>query len=165
MGNLSKEFEIVQNPAIGAYILWNFSRGYFQSNCKFVPIQLFFIVLPIIFRSDLVEIISSTQKQSGLRYFADKFLTTKILKNDMVSHIHIVSEKKKNLTLESLKIAIYANLISIDIESGAAFPLTTSEKKLETLETKKLGKAAEKLGIWCSRLTLHEVSQILKVRF
>ena len=32
-------------------------------------------------------------------------------------------------------------------------------------ELEKMGKAAEKLGIWCSRLTLMEISQILKVRF
>lgn len=78
MGNLSKEFENVQNPALGSYVLWNFSRGYYEVNSSFIPFQLFFIVLPIIFRADLVDVITSTQKQSGLRYFADKFLTTKV---------------------------------------------------------------------------------------
>lgn len=165
MGDLSKEFENVQNPALGAYILWNFSRGYYEYNSSFIPFQLFFIVLPIIFRADLVDIISSTQKKSGLRYFADKFLTTKVLKNDMISHIHKASEETKVLTLESLQIAIHADLISIDVESGLVFPITTSEKKNESAAVKRLGKAAEKLGNWCARLTMHEISQILKVRF
>jgi hypothetical protein len=73
MGTLSKEFENVQNPALGAYIIWNFARGYYEYNSSFIPFQLLFIILPIIFRADLVDIIISTQKQSGLRYFADKF--------------------------------------------------------------------------------------------
>lgn len=165
MVNLSKEFENVQNPALGAFVIWNFSRGYYEYNSSFIPFQLFFVVLPIIFRADLVDIIASTQKQSGLRYFADKFLTTKLLKNDMVSHIHKASEGTKLLTLESLQIAIHANLISIDAESGMLFPITISEKKGESTSVKRLGKAAEKLGNWCARLTMHEISQILKVRF
>ncbi|UWG97514.1 DUF6521 family protein [Dehalobacter sp. DCM] len=165
MGNLSKEFENVQNPALGAYIIWNFSRGYYEYNSSFIPFQLFFVVLPIIFRADLVDIITSTQKQSGLRYFADKFLTTKVLKNDMVSHIHKASEGTKLLTLKSLQIAIHANLISLDAESALLFPITISEKKSESASVIRLGKAAEKLGNWCARLTMHEISQILKVRF
>ncbi len=165
MGNLSKEFENVQNPALGAYAIWNFSRGYYEHNNSFMPFQLLFIVLPIIFRADLVDIITATQKQSGLRYFADKFLTTKVLKNDMISHIHKASEETKYLTLESLQIAIHANLISIDAESGLVFPITTSEKKNESASVNRLGKSAEKLGNWCARLTMHEISQILKVRF
>lgn len=165
MGSLSKEFENVQNPALGAYVIWNFSRGYYEYNTSFIPFQLFFIVLPIVFRADLVDIIAATQKQSGLRYFADKFLTTKVLKNDMISHIHKASEDTKHLTLESLQIAMHANLISIDAESGLVFPVTTSEKKNEAASVKRLGKAAEKLGNWCARLTMHEISQILKVRF
>lgn len=83
----------------------------------------------------------------------------------MVSHIHKASEKTKFLTLESIQIAVYANLISIDLESGLVFPITTSEKKNEPASVKRLGKAAEKLGNWCARLTMHEISQILKVRF
>lgn len=165
MGNLSKEFENVQNPVLGAYILWNFSRGYYEYNSSFVPFQLFFIVLPIIFRADLVDIITSTRKQSGLRYFSDKFLTTKVLKNDMISNLHKSSERLKLITLESLQIAIYSNLISIDEESGLVFPITISEKKNTTTSVKRLAKAAEKLGNWCARLTMHEISQILKVRF
>lgn len=165
MGNLSREFENVQNPALGAYILWNFSRGYYEYNSSYVPFQLFFIVLPIIFRADLVDIIISTQKRSGLRYFSDKFLTTKVLKNDMISNIHKASERLKLITLESLQIAIYSNLISMDKESGLVFPITTSEKKNINASVKRLGKAAERLGNWCARLTMHEISQILKVRF
>lgn len=100
-----------------------------------------------------------------MRYFADKFLTTKVLKNDMISHIHKASEETKKLTLNSLQIAVYANLMSIDIENGLVFPITTSEKKNESVAVKRLGKAAEKLGNWCARLTMHEICQILKVRF
>jgi len=165
MGNLSKEFENVQNPALGAYLIWNFTRGYYEYNNSFIPFQLLFVVLPITFRADLVDLIISTQKQSGLRYFADKFLKTDVLKNDMISHLHKACESMKVISLESVKIAVQANLVSIDSESGYVFPVTTSEKKNIPDSVKRMGKAAERMGIWCSKLTMHEISQILKVRF
>ncbi len=165
MGNLAKEFENVQNPALGAYVIWNFSRGYYEHNTSFIPFQLLFIVLPIIFRADLVDLIVTTQKQSGLRYFADKFMRTEVLKNDMISHLHKASEDSKIVSLESIQIAIHSNLISIDSDSGLVFPVTTAEKKNVPDSVKRFGKAAERLGSWCARLTMHEISQILKVRF
>lgn len=165
MGSLDREFQNVQNPALGAYLLWNFIRGYYAYNSSFVPFPLLFVVLPVIFRNDMVEVINSTQKKSGLRYFADKFLTTKILKNDVVSQVHKSSDRMKELTLDSLRIALQANLLSIDEESALVFATSTSERKSEPKEIKKLGKVSEKLGIWCAHLTLHEISQILKVRF
>lgn len=165
MAKLSKEFDNVQNPALGAFILWNFSRGYYDYNSSFVPFQLLFIVIPIIFRTDLVEVINSTQKRTGLRGFSDKFFNTNILKNDMISHIQKASSGMKEVTLKSIQIAVYSNLISIDTESGMLFPVTTTEKKSIPKSIMKLGKASEKLGNWCARLTLYEISQILKVRF
>lgn len=83
----------------------------------------------------------------------------------MISNIHRASERSKLITLESLQIAIYSNLISVDEEGGLVFPITTSEKKNINASVKRLGKAAERLGNWRARLTMHEISQILKVRF
>ncbi|QWU13191.1 hypothetical protein SAMN04487895_11727 [Paenibacillus sophorae] len=165
MPNLNREIQNVQNPVFGAFIIWNFVRGYYSNNSTLVPLPLLFIVLPIIFREDMSEVLSSTNKPSGLRYFANKFLSTKVLKNDLVSSIHISASNMKELSLQSIRIALYSSLISLDYEEALVFPVTTTERKQEHKSIIKLGKSSEKLGYWCSQLTLHEISQILKVRF
>lgn len=165
MSRLNKEIQNVQNPTLGAFAIWNFVRGYHSNITSFTPFPVLFIVLPIICREDMVEVLYSTNKPSGLRQFANKFLSTKVLKNDIISQIHISSSKMKELTLDSIRIALYASLISIDYEDALVLPITTTEHKNEPKSIIKLGKASEKLGYWCSQLTLHEISQILKVRF
>ncbi|GIP30861.1 MULTISPECIES: three component ABC system middle component [Paenibacillaceae] len=165
MSNLNREIQNVQNPAFGAFIIWNFVRGYYSNNSKLVPFPLLFIVLPIIFREDFSDLLASTNRPSGLRYFANKFLSTKVLKNDLVSNIHANALNMKELSLQSIRIGLYSSLISLDYEEALVFPFTTTERKQEPKSIIKLGKASEKLGYWCSQLTLHEISQILKVRF
>lgn len=165
MSNLNKEIRNVQNPAFGSFAIWNFVRGYYSGNLSFTPFPVLFIILPIILRSDMVEVLYSTNRTSGLRYFANKFLSTSVLKNDLISQIHVSSSDMKELTFDSIRIALSASLISIDYESALVLPISTSEHKSEPKSIVKLGKASEKLGYWCSQLTLHELSQILKVRF
>ena len=165
MSNLNKEIRNVQNSALGAFAIWNFVRGYYSINSSFTPFPVLFFILPIIYRSDMVEVLYSTNKPSGLRYFANKFLTTNVLRNDLISQIHISSANMKKLTLESIRIALNASLISIDYEKAVVLPISTTEHKSEPKSIISIGKASEKLGYWCSQLTMHEISQILKVRF
>lgn len=165
VGILSDEIEIVQNPVLGAAIIWNFVKGYYSNKCTFPEFQLVFIVLPIIYREELVELITSTNKPSGLRYFTDKLSTTKILQRDMLLHIHDNASKMKGLTLRSINIAISASLINIDTESCEIIPISTTQHKGVSKSIIQLLKAAEKLGFWCADLTLHEITKILKVRF
>lgn len=165
MGHLSKELNNIQNPTLGAFVIWNFVRGYHSNNSEFTPFPLLFIVMPIICREDIIQILNSTNKPSGLRTFADKFLSTKVLKNDVLSQIHNDSANMKELSLDSIRIAIYSSLISLDYENAMVYPITKTEHKSEPKSIIKFGKAAEKLGYWCSQLTIHEISHILKVRF
>lgn len=165
MGILSDEIEIVQNPVLGATIIWNFVKGYYSNKCTFPQFQLAFIALPIIFREELVDLITSTNKPSGLRYFTDKLSTTKILQRDMLMHIQNSAHKMKALSLESINIGISGSLITIDIETCEIIPISTTQHKGEPKSINKLLKAADKLGFWCADLTLHEITKILKVRF
>ena len=162
MGHLSKEVRNIQNPTFGGFVIWNFVRGYYSNNSSFTPFPILFIVMPIICREEVVEIFN---RPSGLRQFADKFLTTKVLKNDVLTQIHSGSSNMKELSLDSIRVAMYSSLISMDYENALVFPVTTTERKSEPKSIVKFGKAAEKLGYWCSQLTIHEISHILKVRF
>lgn len=165
MSDLNQELRNVQNPALGAYILWNFVRGYYGGSSSFAPFPLLFVVLPMLFREDIAEVLYSTNRPTGLRNFADKFSSKKELKNDVVAQLNDSSEAMKGLTLESIQIAIGASLISIDNNDALVMPISMTEHKSEPKEIVKMGKASEKLGYWCSQITLHEISQILKVRF
>lgn len=166
MSKLIKEFYNVQNPALGAYLISRFTVGYINENQSLVPFPLLFIVLPMIFRSDIVDFIASTYKTSGLRYFVEKFTEKKYLKNDLIIQINKQSQEYKILTMESLRVAMANDLVTLQ-DDIYFLPLEENIKKFKTNsgELEKMIKAAEKLGAWCARLSLAEISQILKVRF
>lgn len=48
INNIDREVYYVQNPAIGAAVLWKFIYGYYLKENKMIPFPLLFIVLPII---------------------------------------------------------------------------------------------------------------------
>jgi 4-hydroxybenzoate polyprenyltransferase len=75
MTSLTREVRIVQNCALGATVIWRFVVGYTQSSktSEGPPLPLGFIVLPVVFHEDTVNLIGSTRGDSGLHAFADKF--------------------------------------------------------------------------------------------
>lgn len=164
MDELNREIYLVQNPAIGAAILWRFVCGYYDAdnNSREIPIPLLFIVLPIIFREDLREVIESTYKSSGLQKVSEKLFATK--RTDLLCSLQDSAEQYKYITLSAINIAIGAKLISISCKTALVMPIQVKSSKL-TISSEKLLKSSEKLGVWCSALSLHEISTLLKVRF
>ena len=168
MAALDLETRIVQNSALGAVLLWRFTSGYERENKVKgpPPIPLLFIVLPIMFHQDTAEIIISTRRSSGLRAFVNKFASSKSSKNDLILAINDRAIIMRNLSMRSLRLALASNLISIDIERGLAIPLTSTAPKAGVARSiRSMLQSAERLGYWCSQLSLYEVSAILKVRF
>lgn len=76
MSGLNQETRNVQNPALGAMLLWRFTVGYEEaSKVKApAPLPVLFIVLPMMFHQETSDLISSTLKASGLRNYVNKFL-------------------------------------------------------------------------------------------
>jgi len=168
MSNLSQETRNVQNPALGAMLLWRFTVGYEDASKvkASAPLPLLFIVLPIIFHQETSELIPTTFKSSGLRNYVNKFLESKISKSDLVYAIHDRAIRMRRLSLESLGLAAASKLLSIDKQNGSAFSLSSSPAKSGIPESvRTLLKSAEKLGFWCGSISIHEVSVILKIRF
>jgi len=164
VNELNKEIYLVQNPAIGAAILWRFICGYYdnENESRQVPFPLLFIALPIIFREDLRNIISSTYKPSGLQKVSEKLFEKK--QTDLLCSIQNSAEQYKEITLTSINIAVGSNLINISNETASVMPIQTKTTQMPK-SSENLLKQAEKLGIWCSTLSLHEISIMLKVRF
>ena len=163
MNNINREVYYVQNPAIGATILWRFICGYYSKESKAVPFPLLFIVLPIIFREDLCTVIKSTQKGKGLSKVSEKLFKEK--KNDDLYTINNSAISLRPLTLKAYNVGASAKLFAMDITTATFFPLTQVKKGAVSASAKKLLDAAEKLGVWCSELSMLEICEWLKVRF
>lgn len=164
MNELNREVYLVQNPAIGAGILWRFVCGYYDSEgqSRQVPFPLLFVVLPIIFREDLRNVISLTFKSSGLQKVSEKLFESK--RSDLFCSIQTYADQYKEITLSAINIAADANLISVFNETALVIPVQTKTNKMPK-SSENLLKQAEKLGAWCSVLSLREISTLLKVRF
>jgi Family of unknown function (DUF6521) len=167
MSSLSQEASYVQNPALGASLLWRFSTTYVEHH-RFsspVPLPLLFIVLPIIFHEQTNSFVKRTQKASGLRAFAGKFGDVKESKQDILLALHLRMLRLRSLSAESLQMAISARLLHL-LSDATLSPLAKAKGVTELpTEAKQLLVDAEKLGTWCAPLTLHEIATILKVRF
>ena len=154
----------VQNPAIGAALLWRFICGYYSNENRPIPFPLLFIVLPIGFHQDLCTVIKGTQKASGLSKVSEKLFSGK--QNDSIHYVNTTAIQMRGLTLEAFNIAVEANLVSLSTETATVFPLTTTFRKYTPKgDCKDMMAATEKLGVWCSELTLLEIAKWLKVRF
>lgn len=162
MDELNREIYLVQNPAIGAAILWRFVCGYYESESRPVPFPLLFIVLPIIFRSDLREVIKSTNRSSGLQKVSEKLFANK--QADLFCSLQNSAEQYKKISLLSISIAIEAKLISLSCKTALIMPVQAKTSKTPKSSADLL-KQSEKFGVWCSSLSLHETSKLLKVRF
>lgn len=123
-----------------------------------------FVVLPICFRQDLCALIKGTQKASGLSKVSEKLFSCK--QNDSIYYVNTVAIQMRNLTLEAFNIAVEANFVVLSAETATVLPMVTTFCKYAPKgNCKDMMAAAEKLGAWCSKLTLLEVSKWLKVRF
>jgi hypothetical protein len=168
MNTLSKELDNLNNPALGAIILWRFVAGYETgSGIKAgTPFPLLFIVIPMILQPEILDLIKSTYRPSGLRMFSSKFSEPSVSKNDIVYSIQPRAREMENLSRESLKLAIATNLVSIDPGTSLLFPVSVAPTSSNiSKEIDEMLKQAYKLGFWCSQVTLHEISIILKVEF
>lgn len=162
---LGKEAQNVQNPALGAALIWRFCCGYVATHRVSSPpaLPLLFLVLPIVLHQSTAEFVKRTYKSSGLRAFAAKFGDSSVSKQDLLLQIHDRSIRWRKLTLQSIELTVAAGLVNLD-ETGNAIPLSRTKAKGLSDEVKQLMDMAEKLGGWFGELTVHEIVTTLKVK-
>jgi hypothetical protein len=167
MNPLTREVRNVQNPALGAGLIWRFACGYIESHPtrEPVPLPLAFVVLPIVLHQRSEELVSGTQKASGLRAFAAKFGNSDNSMQDVLMAVHGRMLALKSLSRESLRIALATRLLLLETK-GTLIPLSqTGAVAGIPDDVRHLMKSAEKIGHWCGLLTIHEIATTLKVRF
>ena len=167
MGILSTEVRNIQNPALGAGLVWRFVCGYVaaHSNRNPVPLPLVFLVLPVLLHRKTAEFVECTNKASGLRVCAAKFGAAKQCKQDLLLAINQRMLELKGLSTESLRMALATRLVHLETDA-TLIPLSKTKAGSGIPdEIKSMLNNAEKLGAWCAPLTMHEIAMTLKVRF
>lgn len=165
MTSLAREAQNVQNPALGAALIWRFCCGFVGSNSTSTPPQLpvAFLVLPVVLHQETVTFLRGTRKGSGLRIFAAKFGDSKASKQDLLLQLHDRASRWRQLSLNSLELAVAGQLISISNDC-TILPLSRTNARGLSEDIKQLMADAEKFGYWCGQLTTHEIAHTLKIR-
>lgn len=155
------ELEITQNPALGAYALWQFGLGHQERNADPAPLALAFLVLPMVLHAKTLASISSTWESSGLGKFVQKMSENR---EELLS-IHGRALAMRPLSLNSVVIGASVNLLTLDYKYAtirATSPELISKAKVPE-RVRKVGPASRKIGVWFSQLDSVQIVRTLNV--
>lgn len=150
---------LVQNPAFGSLLLWNFGRGYQAEDIGDLPVLTsFFLTLPLVLHGPTMRVIKSTNQSSGLAKFVSKLGEER----ERLYAVHDRALAMRALTLESLSAGISAKLLKIDystatVRANELRPPTTPER------LKYHVASAEKIGRWFARSPANQVFSLLQI--
>ena len=164
MSELSREYQNLYNPALGATILFRFSEGYSKKSNEGVPLPLLFVVLPMIFQERSLAIIAVTNV--GLRKFVNRFSEKEYGMTDSILSFPLRVDEMLELSKKSLQIALLTKMLILMPSDGILFP--GSYKKFDVVlssDVEKMLQQAKKFGSWCSQLSLFEIENMLRVEF
>lgn len=150
---------LVQNPAFGALLLWNFGRGFQVERVGDLPILTqFFLVLPLVLHGPTMRVIRSTNQSSGLAKFVSKLAEER----ERLFAVHDRALAMRSLTLESMAAGISTKLLSVDYDTAA---VRSNEAKPPSApdRLKHHVASAEKLGGWLARLPSNQGFSLLQV--
>ncbi|TWH59613.1 hypothetical protein DesLBE_4008 [Desulfitobacterium sp. LBE] len=165
-GALLREYEIMQNPALGANALWAFTQGFISHpEEELQPLTLWHLVsvLPLVFHDTSRKMIIKRKQTSGLRSILDRDPASSIAQNETIFNIDNRLKAMENRTFRSLNLAIACNLIALEegyFTSNVPYKLP----KQISDETKNVLKAAYKLGVWAGSMSSFEYLTILGVQ-
>lgn len=159
------ELDLVQNPAIGAYLIWNFTLGYQEEGADAVPFLLAFLVLPMLLHRPTFDAVASTRKASGLPLFAAKFDKER----EALMEMHGRALLLRPLSLQSIGVAATSRLLKIDHETATlhGYPLDLLDVKKPSIPERLKGfsGAADKIGYWFSKLGMPQIASTLRIDF
>jgi hypothetical protein len=165
---LRREVTAIQNPALGAVLIWRCAAGYEHGNniAGALPLPLVFVALPILFHQQTAELLIATQERSGLSTFVEKFQRSSELKTDILLALSHRTVTMKTLSAQSLQMALGRRLVGLDVAAAGIFPLTTTFPVAGVpASIRPLLTGAAKLGNWFSKVSLYEASLLLQVSF
>lgn len=155
---LLEEVEQVQNPGLGAAIISCFVRGYeSRNNGDSIPLTYAFIVVPMLFNKNILNQISSTNK--GLRKLDEKLADNQSVLATLQESVLAL----RSLSQKSLALAMQARLLTVEPDMGTMRSRSTPSMPARSENSRKMLRAAEKLGVWASQVTLQEFCFIFQL--
>lgn len=155
------EFDAVQNPALGALLLWTFVAEYFKAKGENEGPTLphMMLVLPILFNKDFVENIYKRKIKGGLYNALNEDMT---LFAGVQNRIQAMNE----LTLRSINFCCSAKIVLLDKKSYEFIPVRSKVQDYKHNESiHKMLAAAKRLGNWFATTEFNQLCALLKVRF
>ena len=167
MSTLTREARHVQNEALGAVLLWRYAAAWTEHNGQSAhpPVPLLFVVLPILFHHETLEMLRGTRRTTGLYGFTEKFSRSSSRQADVLMGLHSRALAWRGLTWRCLRLGVRARLITVTADDGTVVPLTEARVSGVPQTVQRLVTNAEKLGEWCANLSIFEVATALKVQF
>jgi len=153
------EAEIVQNPALGAQLIWAAASSHVETIGTGLRIDLCFVILPLVLRIETQNIIGRTQSSSGL----GKFILKLEGNRDLLLGLHGRALEQRALTLQSLSVGVACKLLEVARDKPLIQPLALRKKLPIADEVKPLFQSAERLGAWFSQLSPPEVMATLRI--
>lgn len=162
MTAILNEVQAMQNPALGAVLLWRFACGFSPaSSPNGTPLPLAFVVLPLTLHARSSEKVAGTRPASGLRKFEAKFSDDD--RGDILLALQPRTLAMRDLSLRSLRIAIRSGLLTLVPKEAVLWPRSRFAAPAVAKPVVDLLKSAEKLGTWCRDVSLFEFTGLLKV--
>jgi hypothetical protein len=153
------EVERVQNPALGAMLIWKYGRS-FQAHVAAEPSNLLlaFLILPLCLHRPTLDLVIGTQARSGLGKFCEKLSE----KREELFAVHERCLALKELSLNSLAFGERSGILAVEYESAKLRALEVADPALNE-RVKAQAKGAERIGVWFSTLETAEIFHALKV--
>lgn len=157
---LQSEIQAMQNPALGAALVWRFACGYTPvgTGTAGTPLSLGFLVMPVLLHAQTRAVMTSTQQRSGFRQFQ-----ANLEHQDILLGVQRRASAMRHTSLRAVRIALSAALVTLIPEKAELWPRSYSNGPQVTPAVRDLLRAAEKFGAWCRDLTLFEISGLLHV--
>lgn len=159
------EVDQIQNPGVGAYLLWQFTLGHQEDALEPAPFLLSFLILPMLLHQATFNAVASTRKSSGLLQFVAKFDKER----EILVELHGRTRQLRQLSLQSIGVATACRLVNIDYEAatlyGYSLDLLEYERPFIPERLKGFQGAANKIGYWFSKLSTQQIASSLRISF
>jgi hypothetical protein len=164
---LAEDTHLVQNPALGALLQWRFAVEYVRSrnDAQPCPVLLLFFVMPVLLHAETLSMLTSTNRSSGLRFFATTFANAPTRAAGVLLGLHERISDMRTVSLDGIRIGLASRLFTLDSSKTSVLPLSeASPRAAIPPSVRTLIRNTEKFGAWCADLTLHEICLTLKLR-
>src|SRR5579871_1894535 len=163
MSRVLNELQIIQNPALGAYVIWRYGLSFQGEAGQPATLPLAFLVLPLLLHRSTLELIGSTRRVSGLALFAAKIGECR----ENLLAVHHRALALRRLSLQSIAVGVNCRLLTLNYAAVTLRANTHHPPINLTLpeRIRSFASAADKVGYWFSKLDPYQIASTLVVEF